>query len=190
MARPAVFLDRDGVLNEYLPGDYVKSPVELRLLPGAGLAVAHLNALGLSVIVVSNQQGVAKGVMSQADLDAVDAALHAGVADAGGTITQSYYCVHHKNRACDCRKPSDGMIRAAAAAHGLDLPGSVFVGDTDTDAGAARLAGVGAFVLVLSGKFAGRPEAAKDPRLFPVPPDFVCADLPEAAAWIARRTGK
>lgn len=185
--RPAVFLDRDGVLNVYLPGDYVKTVAELELLPGAGQAVADLNAAGYPVFVVSNQQGVAKGLMTQADLNAVDTALHVGVADAGGKITKSFYCVHHQSDACSCRKPLGGMLRAAATEFDLDLPASVFVGDTETDALAARDAGVGAFVLVLSGKFAGRPQAASDVALFPYPPDFVCADLTEAVNWIARR---
>ncbi len=185
--RRAVFLDRDGVLNVYLPGDYVKTPAELTLLPGAGESVAKLNALGVPVFVVSNQQGVAKGVMTQADLDAVDAALRAGIADAGGHIEKSFYCVHHAQNGCDCRKPAGGMIRAAAREFDVDLAGSVFVGDTETDALAARDAGVGAFVLVLSGKFAGRSEVAGNAAVFPIPPDFVCADLREAAGWIARR---
>ncbi|MBC8143846.1 MAG: HAD family hydrolase [Armatimonadetes bacterium] len=186
MSVPAVFLDRDGVLNVYLPGDYVKTVAELALLPGAGASVAELNALGFPVFVISNQQGVAKGLMTQANLDAVDAALHAGVSEAGGTITKSYYCVHHGQDGCDCRKPAGGMIRAAAREFDLDLAASVFVGDTETDALAARDAGVGAFVLVLSGKFAGRPEVAADLAIFPRPPDFVCADLREAVDWITR----
>jgi len=186
MPRRAVFLDRDGVLNVYLPGDYVKNVAELELLPGAGEAVAKLNALGLPVFVISNQQGVAKGVMTQADLNAVDAALHAGVAEAGGQIEKSYYCVHHAQGGCDCRKPAGGMIRAAAREFDLDLAASVFVGDTETDALAAQDAGVGAFVLVLSGKFAGRGEVAGNVAVFPRPPDFVCADLRDATDWIAR----
>lgn len=187
MEQPAIFLDRDGVLNVYLPGDYVKNVAELALLPGAGEAVAQLNALGLPVFVVSNQQGVAKGVMTSADLSAVDAALHARVGEAGGNIEKSYYCVHHRDEACDCRKPAGGMIRAAGREFDLDLARSVFVGDTETDALAASDAGVGAFVLVLSGKFAGRGAVARDTALFPNPPAHVCADLREAAVWIAAR---
>ena len=184
MPQPAIFLDRDGVLNRYLPGDYVKTPDELALLPGAGAAVARLNALGYPVYVISNQQGVAKGLMTDIDLGAVDAKLHAGVAAAGGTIRRSYYCTHHKDANSTHRKPEPGMILEAARDHDLDLARSVFVGDTETDAQAARAAGVGAFILVLSGKFAGRPDAAPDRTRFPVPPDYVCADLPEAVTWI------
>ncbi len=185
MARPAVFLDRDGVLNRYLPGDYVKTPDELELLPGAGAAVARLNALGYPVYVISNQQGVAKGLMTNTDLDAVDAKLHAGVTVFGGNIGQSYYCTDHKDQNSTHRKPEPGMILQAAREYDLDLSRSVFVGDTETDAQAARAAGVGVFVLVLSGKFAERPEVVHDVKRFPAPPDAVCADLPDAVAWIA-----
>lgn len=174
-------------MNRYLPGDYVKTPDELDLLPGAGEAVARLNALGFPVYVISNQQGVAKELMTGADLDAVDAKLHTGVTEAGGNILHSYYCTHHKDANSTHRKPEPGMILEAARDHDLDLFRSVFVGDTETDAQAARAAGVGAFVLVLSGKFAGRPEVATDPKRFPISPDFVCADLTEAVDWITKR---
>lgn len=182
--RPAVFLDRDGVLNAYLPEDYVKTPDELRLLPGAGGAVARLNALGLPVYVISNQQGVAKGLMSSDDLARVDVALHEGVRAAGGHIERSYYCTHHKDDACACRKPLPGLLRRAAEENGLDLSASFFVGDTPSDAKAARAAGVRSFVLVLSGQTKSA-EAASDPALFPTPPDHVAADLPAAVLWIA-----
>ncbi|MBC7807213.1 MAG: HAD hydrolase-like protein, partial [Akkermansiaceae bacterium] len=105
-------------------------------------------------------------------------------AKAGGTIRQSYYCTHHKDANSTHRKPEPGMILEAARDHDLDLSRSVFVGDTETDAQAARAAGVGTFILVLSGKFAGRPDAATDRGRFPVPPDHVCADLSEAVTWI------
>lgn len=182
--RPAVFLDRDGVLNVYLPGDYVKTPDELVLIPGVGEAVKQLNDLDLPVYLISNQQGVAKRLMTDDDLAAVNAKLVAGVRDAGGRIEQSYYCTHHKDDACSCRKPGAGMLLCAAEDHNLDLTASVFVGDTETDSQAARAAGVGKFILVLSGKFAGRPEAASDTTRFPTLPDFVAEDLPEAVRWI------
>jgi histidinol-phosphate phosphatase family protein len=182
--RPGVFLDRDGVLNVYLPGDYVKSPGELRLLPGAAAAVRRLNDAGLPNFVISNQQGVAKGVMSQDDLDAVDAALHDALrSEAGAWIVRSYYCPHASSAGCDCRKPQAGLILRAAAEYGIDLAASCFVGDTETDAQAARAAGVGRFVLVLTGKHTA-PAVAEDASRFPVPPDHVAADLDEAARWL------
>jgi len=158
----------------------------MRILPGAAEAVKRLNDLGYPVFVISNQQGVAKRLMSDADLAAIDEKLHAAVRAAGGRIERTYYCTHHKDDACACRKPNAGMLLCAAADYDLDLPASVFIGDTETDALAARTAGVGTFVLVLTGKFAGKPEAAVDVSRFPTPPDFVAADLAEAVDGLVR----
>lgn len=171
----AVFLDRDGVLNVYLPGDYVKSPDELVLLPGIPEAVRRLNDADFPIYLISNQRGVARGLMTDADLRAVDDALREQLAEvAGATIGMSYYCTDaHGPR----RKPEPGMLLHAADEHGIDLAASVFVGDTETDSRAARAAGVGAFVLVLTGKL-------RDADSLDVPPDFIAADLGAAVDWI------
>ena len=184
--RPAVFLDRDGVLNTYLPNDYVKTVDELVLQTGAARAVGQLCELGLPVFVISNQQGVAKGLMTEGDLDAIDTALRDALHKDGGTIAQAYYCVHPASANSEHRKPRPGMILQAAREHNLDLSRSFFVGDTDTDAQAARAGGVGHFILVLSGKYAGDASIADDKSKFPIPPDFVAADLVEAVWWIKK----
>ena len=188
--RRAVFLDRDGVLNVYLPGDYVKTPDDLILLPGAGRAVRALNDSGFAVFVISNQQGVAKGLMTSDDLRRVDDSLREKLRQesSGAVIAASYYCPHAAADACACRKPQAGLILQAAEEHGIDLAASFFVGDTDTDARAARSAGVGAFVLVLTGKYRDA-AIAGDGALFPTPPDFVAPDLSAAAEWIVARAG-
>ena len=174
----AVFLDRDGVLNVYLPGDYVRSPGDLHLLPGVAQAVRSFNNANLPVFIISNQQGVAKGLMSEADLREVDDALKRNLAEsAGAYVEQSYYCPHASGASCDCRKPQAGMILTAAKEHGIDIAASVFIGDTETDAQAARAAGIGAFVLVLSGKH-------RSAAGFPERVDHVAADLAEAASWV------
>jgi D-glycero-D-manno-heptose 1,7-bisphosphate phosphatase len=183
--KPAVFLDRDGVLNVYLPGDYVKTPEELLLVPGAAQAVRKLNDAGLPLFLISNQQGVAKGIMTQAGLDAVDASLREKLASEGDAqIGTSYYCPHASSASCECRKPRAGMLLQAAREHSIDLAASAFIGDTETDSQAARAAGVGRFILVLSGKFAGRPEVADDTARFPIPPDYVAPDLAAAVDWL------
>lgn len=184
----AVFLDRDGVLNVYLPGDYVKTPAEMALVPGAAQAVRSLQDAGLPTFVISNQQGVAKGLMTGEALDAVDTAMRSQLADAAGAVLgPSYYCPHGKSDACACRKPQAGLLLRAATEHDIDLAASYFIGDTETDAQAARAAGVGRFVFVLTGKYAGNPEAAEDRTLFPHPPDYVAPDLAAAVAWILAR---
>lgn len=181
----AVFLDRDGVLNVYLPGDYVKTAEELRLLPGAARAVRQFNEASFLVFVISNQQGVAKGLMTPDDLRRVDDSLREKLRqeEPGAVITDSYYCPHAAADACACRKPQAGLLLQAAQEHDIDLAASFFVGDTDTDARAARAAGVGVFVLVLTGKYADA-AIANDTDRFPLPPDHVAPDLAAAAEWI------
>lgn len=182
----AVFLDRDGVINVYLPGDYVKTPDELVLLPGVPEAVRALNKAGYPVFVISNQQGVAKGLMTPEDLTVVSKTLEDRLAALGATITRSYYCPHASG-SCDCRKPKPGMLLRAAEEYGIDLSTSVFIGDTETDAEAARAAGVGRFFLVLTGKFSD-PAVARDTKRFPTAPDGVFPSLVEAAGALVATT--
>ncbi|MCX6368152.1 MAG: HAD family hydrolase [Armatimonadetes bacterium] len=167
----AVFLDRDGVLNVYLPGDYAKTPDELVLLPGVGVSVQKLRDAGFLTVLISNQQGVAKGLMTPSDLDAVTAKLRAEVA-----LDAVYYCPHLKSEDCTCRKPKPGMLLQAAQEHGIDLTQSVFIGDTPTDAQAALAAGV-AFVLVLSGQ-------SKTAEGFLPAPTVAVENLDAAVEWV------
>ena len=169
--RRAVFLDRDGVLNVYLPNDYAKTPDELVLLPGVGVSVQKLRDAGFLTVLISNQQGVAKGLMTQADLDAVTVKLRAEVA-----LDAVYYCPHLMSEDCACRKPKPGMLLQAAQEHGIDLTQSVFIGDTPTDAQAAHAAGV-AFVLVLSGQ-------TKTAEGFSPTPTVVVDNLDAAVEWV------
>jgi histidinol-phosphate phosphatase family protein len=161
MTKPAIFLDRDGVLNRYLPGDYVKTPDELDLLPGAGEAVARLNALGYPVYLISNQQGVAKGLMTDGDLDAVDAKLRAEwrMRAARSSVRTTAHTTRTLIRHTASPSRDDPGSRHD---HDLDLARSVFVGDTETDAQAARAAVWEHLYWFFPGKFAGRPEVATD----------------------------
>jgi len=182
---PAVFLDRDGVLNVYLPGDYVRSPDDLTLLPGAAPGVRALNELGFPLFVISNQQGVAKGLMTPGELTLVDNTLHERLRAEGALIEKSYYCPHHSRDNCDCRKPKPGLLLRAAEENGIDLSRSYFIGDTETDGMAAGAAGVGAFILVLTGKYTDSRDIVIEG--FPVLPNYFADDLPDAVNWIKER---
>lgn len=176
----AVFLDRDGVLNKHLPAEYVKSPDELIVLPGVAAAVRRMNDVGLPVIVISNQQGVGKGLMTEADLQAVEARMEeALLQEAGARIDRCYYCTDLKSAHSLRRKPEPGMLIEAAAAFGLTLRETVFLGDSPTDIAAGHAAGVGAAILLLSGGTRLEGVSAITP-----PPNFVFADLPTAVDWI------
>ena len=157
--RPAVLLDRDGVLNERLPrAEYVRRPEDFRWLPGAREALARFAAAGYRVIVVSNQAGIGRGLMSEADLGAVHDRMRAEAAAAGGRIDAIYHCPHDWDAGCACRKPRPGMLFQAQRDFDLDLTRTPFFGDDPRDAEAARAAGC-PFVPVDDGRTLARAAA-------------------------------
>lgn len=145
--RRAAFLDRDGTLNE--DAHYLRDPDTVRLLPGVVDALRRLAAAGFALVVVTNQSGIARGLITPAQYDAVRARLDALLAEAGITLTATYHCPHHPEVGgeCACRKPGTALHREAAATHGLDLTRSVYVGDRWRDvAPAIALGGSGILV--------------------------------------------
>ena len=139
--RPAIFFDRDGVINRQILGSYVTRWDEFHFLPGIAEALSELARLPVPIIVISNQAGVAKGLMNTADLSAITHRFVAELAQAGARIDAAYYCPHITEQGCPCRKPKDELLRRAARDWRLDLPRSVFIGDSERDAVAARSAG-------------------------------------------------
>lgn len=140
--RPAVILDRDGVLNERPPrAEYVRRPEDFRWLPGAKDALARLRQAGFQVAVVSNQAGVGRRVMTADDLAAVTARMEAEAEAAGGRIDGVFYCPHAWDEGCACRKPAPGLLFEAQRALHLDLTRTPFVGDDERDGAAAHAAG-------------------------------------------------
>lgn len=173
----AVFLDRDGVINADRD-DYVKNTGELVVYPFAPTAIKRLNEGGWAVFVVSNQQGIGKGIIAEDDLAGIEREIERQVRAAGGTIVEFYYCRHLASEDCDCRKPRPGLILQAAAEHGIELSKSVLVGDSERDIIAGRTAGCRT-VLVLTGKLDRRSAERLECK-----PDFVADNLAEAAEWI------
>src|ERR1044071_9136959 len=171
----AVFLDRDGVLNQDSP-DFIKSPAELIILPGVPDSIARLTTAGLPCIVITNQSGVARGLVTRDDLDAMHRKLESAIECAGGKIAGFYFCPHMPGEGCDCRKPKTGMLSAAARDHAIDLNKSFLIGDKPADVECARAAGCRA-ILVLTGQT--EVEKAKATA-----PDYIATDLSEAVDWI------
>jgi D-glycero-D-manno-heptose 1,7-bisphosphate phosphatase len=146
----AIFLDRDGVINENRDG-YVKVLSEFRFLPGALEALALLAKTPFAVVVVTNQSAVGREQMTGATLTVIHDWMLARVRDTGGRIDAVYTCPHRPEDACCCRKPQPHLLHQAAWEKGIDLRSSVFVGDSVSDLQAARAAGCD-FILVLTGK--------------------------------------
>jgi D-glycero-D-manno-heptose 1,7-bisphosphate phosphatase len=178
----AVFLDRDGVINGMVRrGDQIDSPQhpgEFRLLPGASSGIRKLNSLGLPVVVVSNQPGIAKGKSTYRHLEQMTKLMLSCLRIDGASLDGVYYCLHHPHAVlddyrihCRCRKPGPGLLESAASDLGLDLQRSYMVGDRNVDIVAGQACGC---TTLLVG--AGDDTAAR--------PDAVCSDLEQAALWI------
>jgi D-glycero-D-manno-heptose 1,7-bisphosphate phosphatase len=167
--RPAVFLDRDGVLLETHLADGVTRPpasvADMRVLPGVETALARLRAAGFALVVVTNQPDVARGTQRRDKVIAINDILQTRFA-----FDAIQVCFHDRGDDCDCRKPKPGMLLEAASALALDLGGSYMVGDRATDVEAGRRAGCRT-VLISHGAVA-------------VAADHSADHLPAAADWI------
>ena len=138
----AVFLDRDGVINRKPPeGDYVTRWEDFHILPGVAEGIALLNRASFSVIIVTNQRCIAKGLMSAAELEKMHERMTELLGKAGAIVDGTFYCPHEIEPACDFRKPAPGMLVNAARSHGIDLSASWMIGDSEIDVEAGRNAG-------------------------------------------------
>jgi len=138
-----VFLDRDGTLNvPAAPGEYIREPERLALLPGAGAAVRRLNEAGLRLVLVTNQRWMSQLGADPVLFTATQARLAALLASEGARLDAAYHCPHAL-RSCRCRKPAPGMLLRAATELRLDLARSIIVGDARSDLQAGRAAGAG-----------------------------------------------
>ena len=178
MSKPAIFIDRDGTLN--VEKNYLHLWQDWEWIPGAVEAIKHFNAAGYLVIVTSNQAGVARGLYSEADIDALHHQVDADLQRQGGRIDAYYYCPHHPEhgavRDCDCRKPEPGMLLQAAREHEIDLASSYMIGDKVSDVEAGLNAGV-IPILVETGY------GAEERNELP-PNVLVVSDIGAACEWI------
>jgi D-glycero-D-manno-heptose 1,7-bisphosphate phosphatase len=142
MSHPAVFLDRDGTLIE--ERSYLADPEGVTLLPGVAAGLEALQHHGYRLIVVTNQSGIARGLIRPEGYELVRRRLDALLADHGVVLDGVYVCPHHPSITgpCDCRKPGLALYRQAAAEHDLDFARSVFIGDKPSDVERARWAAV------------------------------------------------
>lgn len=159
MKKPALFLDRDGVIN--VDHGYVHTPEEFEFVDGIFDLVVCANRGGYLVVVVTNQAGIGRGYYSESDFHALTNWMKARFAELGGTIDAVYFCPDHPEhgigeyrRASEFRKPAPGMLMWAQSELGIDLERSIFIGDKSTDMAAGCAAGVGT-LLHLCGEKAG-----------------------------------
>ena len=175
LPRPAVFIDRDGTLIR--DADYLSSVDDLEVFEYSAEALRMLKECGFLVMVVTNQSGIGRGLLTENEMHSVNDAIQLAL---GGVIDAFYFCPHRPGDGCVCRKPATGMIEQAAGDFEIDLANSWFVGDKKSDIETGFAAGTGT-ALVLTGY--GESELKELDRM----PDIVAGDLLAAAREICLR---
>lgn len=184
-SRPAIFIDRDGVINKEV--DNLRRIEDFEILPGVEDAIRKINKSDYLAVVITNQPAVAKGFLTLTELKDIHKLLETKLGSAKAFVNHIYFCPHHPEKGfpgeieelkikCECRKPGTAMIEQAVADYHIDLSRSYFIGDTTTDLLTAKNAGISS-VLVKTGY------AGKDLR-FPVEPDYVAENLESAVDYI------
>ncbi len=184
--KAAVFLDRDGTLNEEV--GYINHIDRFRLFPWSAAAVKKLNQAGIPVVLMTNQSGVARGYFPESLVQEIHSSLKEELGRCGAHLDGIYYCPHHPDgkvpayrESCDCRKPSPGMMQRAARDLDLDLSASFVVSDRYQDISMGLRAGARG-VLLLTGYGKGEHLYHKD--TWPRQPDHIAATLLDAVDWI------
>ena len=181
----AIFLDRDGTINEYV--GFLRNIDDFRLLPHVAEAIKKINASPYLTIVATNQPVVARGEVTFQQLEEIHMKMETELGKANAYLDDIFYCPHHPHKGyegeipelkidCDCRKPRTGMIDQAAKKYNIDLAKSWYIGDTTMDIQTGKNAGMKT-ILVKTG------EGGHD-RKYPVEPDYIAADLEEAVSYI------
>jgi len=189
MVNRAIFLDRDGTLNEEV--GYIDQVISFRLFPWAAEAVRMINQAGYKAIVLTNQSGVARGYFTEELVAQVHERLKAELKREGARLDAIYYCPHHPEgivsayrRDCQCRKPKPGMVHRAQEEFNLELSECYFIGDKYVDIRLAQSVGAHG-ILVLTGF--GRVEQHDQSLNGGQPPDYIAENLLEAVQWVLRR---
>ncbi len=172
-----IILDRDGVIN-HDSSEYIKSPDEWLPIPRSLDAVAALNRAGFRVIVATNQSGVARGYYDLETLSDIHEKMMRELAAVGGYVEEIFFCPHHPDECCACRKPQPGMMLAIQQKYGFSLTDTFFIGDSYADIGAAQAVGCKP-ILVMTGN--GYLTLERHPELSVIP-QF--ADLSDAVQYV------
>lgn len=174
-ARRFVLLDRDGTV--IVEKHYLSDPDDVELIEGAAAGLRRLAALGLGLVLVTNQSGLARGYFDRERLDAIHRRLALRLGEHDVQLDGIYFCPHHPDAGCDCRKPRPGMAERAAAEHGFDPRRCFVVGDAAGDVGLGRT--LGATTLLVRTGYGAETEARADTAA-----DHVVDDLGAAARRI------
>jgi D-glycero-D-manno-heptose 1,7-bisphosphate phosphatase len=185
MKSPALFLDRDGTINEEV--DFLTNPDHLHLISGVSAALREAKSMGFKLFVITNQSGIARGFLTEEHLRDIHTALNERLTADGSALDRIYYCPHHPELgvepyriSCDCRKPKPGMIEQAIREYDIDPSRSFVVGDRMIDMQAGNAAGIPS-IMVLTGYGADELALCRQQQ---VPVFHVANNLPDAVQFI------
>lgn len=187
---PTLFLDRDGTINVDMTGSYVTKPSEFKLIPGAADALIRAKNSGFKLAIITNQQGIAKGLYSENDLHNIHNRMHELICAETNNLNFKFdniqFCPHKSELKCECRKPKTDMLKNSSAILESDLSKSFYIGDKDADLLCAHTFGV-PFILVRTGY--GK-DTEKDLATLSAKPIFIADDLSAAIDFILQQLNK
>jgi len=175
-----VFLDRDGVINRDSP-HYIKNCKEFEFLPGSIEAIRRLHLAARPVIVITNQSAINRELTSQKEVKHIHAMMQETIRKRGGQILDIFFCPHHPEEACACRKPKPGLIHFAREKYQIALADAVMIGDSAKDVECGRNAGCGRSILVRTGNGVQAESVLAKKGIFP---DKVAGNLLDAVNWL------
>lgn len=184
MGNKAAFLDRDGTIA--MDVHYCRRPEDFELLPTVPEAIRLLNENGFKVVVITNQSGIARGYFTEEILAQIHQKMRDEIGRRGAMVDAIYYCPHHPDEGCECRKPKTALFHKAAKELNIDFKLSYVVGDMQMDIDAGKALGCKT-ALVTTGS---QPQVSSprspvpDPRSPIASPDYTARNLLEAARWI------
>lgn len=175
----AVFLDRDGTIAYDVP--YCSSPETFQLVSGVGEVLSLFRRYGLMLVIVTNQSGIGRGYFTERDLGRIHDKMSWDLGQQGISLDGIFYCPHHPDEGCECRKPSPGLLLKASCDLEIDLSKSFMIGDQISDIQAAKAAGCRA--VLIEGTHVVEPDSN-------VTIDYSAKDISEAGNWIIGEVGR
>lgn len=185
MVNKAVFIDRDGTIN--VDGPYLNDPGKLKLYPGVVSGIRRLNKNGYKVIIITNQSGLARGFFSRETLENIHDELRSRLSEGGARIDAIYYCPHHPDDNCGCRKPKTKLFEKAIADFNIDVSMSFVIGDRMLDVEAGHKIGCRSILVPEKGK---EKQVELEKLNSSVKPDYESVNFTSAVNWILKDGGR
>ncbi|RLF36497.1 MAG: D-glycero-beta-D-manno-heptose-1,7-bisphosphate 7-phosphatase [Thermoplasmata archaeon] len=177
MGNKAVFIDRDGTINVNV--EYLDNPDDFQMYPGVAEGIKVLRDNGFKVIVVTNQSGIARGYFTEKILEGIHQKMRKELMKKGADVDGIYYCPHHPNDNCDCRKPNTGLIEKAVEDLDIDLQRSYMIGDRMLDVEAGYRMGLKTVLIPENWE-----KVRDEMKMSPVKPDYICDSFYKGVKWI------